>query len=660
MVSGRDESLVGIAGSATEGTVGAAELQGRPIARSSEILETVPGLIITQHSGAGKANQYYLRGFNLDHGTDLAGYVNGVPINLPTHAHGQGYLDLNWLIPELVKGVSYQKGVYYADQGDFSNAGSLNVDSVSTLPENLAVAQVGGLGYERGLFAGSTPVAAGSLLYAFEAQHDDGAWQVANNYRRLNGVVRYGLGDDQKGFSLSAQGYHGAWFATDQIPQRAIDAGLSRFSTFDPSSGGKTGRYGLSGDWHRRDQDSASKVVVYLTQYNLDLYSNFTYFLNQVTGDQIDQKDSRVYTGVRAEHTVYGKLFERDMENTFGLQVRQDWIGATLNDTQNRNLVSHVRTDHVAELNVSPWFQHKLQWSSWFRTVEGVRGDLYDFHVASDIAPDSGQKFTGTLNPKLSLILGPWDKTEFYLSGGTGFRTNDARGIFAVASPVQGEPSRQLPAIVHTRGAEVGVRSSRLPGLNTTLSFWVLGSESDTFFSGDSGSVVDADRAGRRYGVEWTNYFTPRPWLTFDADFAYSTSRFVDDDPKGVGKYIPEAITSVISGAVAVHDVPGAERVFGALRMRQFGPRPLIEDNSQKSAPSTVFNIEAGYHLSKAWTASLQVLNLFNSSYRENEYYYSSRLKGEAAGPDEQGGTNDHMVHSGEPRSLRATLVAKF
>ena len=401
-------------------------------------------------------------------------------------------------------------------------------------------------------------------------------------------------------------------------------------------------------------------MVTYLVQYDLNLFSDFTYFLNQTTGDEINQRDSRVYVGTRAEHTVYGKILGRDMENTFGFKVRQDWIGLTLDNVQNRALISHVRTDHVSQLNIAPWYQNKTQWLNWFRSVEGVRGDIFYFNSTSDLPVDSGNGYTGTLNPKLSLVFGPWSKTEFYIDGGFGFHTNDARGIFSSIDPGAGEPSRQLPALVHTRGTEVGVRTTDVPHLNSTLSVWSLWSDSDTFFDGDKGSVVDADRPGVRYGVEFSNLVTPTSWLSFDVNLAYSYAYFTDGDPQSVGILIPESVTTVASAGVSVKNIPGFKNFFGSLRLREFGPRPLIEDGSQTSRPSTIFNLASGYLISKTWSLNVEVLNLLNTSYNDNEYYYSSRLKGEAAGPDDGGGYNDHMVHTGEPRSLRATLLARF
>jgi hypothetical protein len=661
VVSSRRDDLVGVADSSNQGTVGAKELAERTYARPGEILETVPGLIITQHTGGGKANQYYLRGFNLDHGTDFATYLDGVPLNLTTHAHGQGYTDLNWLIPELVKGVSYKKGVYYADQGDFANAGSAEIQYFDQLPQSIASVEGGSFGYARALAAGSSAVAKGHVLYALEAQHSDGPWEAPMDYRRINGLAKYSVGDELRGYSFAFQSYSGIWNGSDQIPSNLIASGDSaRYAVLDPSTGGVTSRSSLYGDWHHKDSDSATQVIAYLVKYRLDLYSNFTYFLDQTNGDQIEQNDSRIYGGVRAQHTMYGKLCEHEMENSVGLQARQDTVDVSLNHSKNRELVDHVRNDKASVLNVALWGENKTQWSSWFRSVEGLRGDLFNFHSDSDTSANSGSAPAGVLSPKLSLIFGPWTKTETYVQGGFGFRSGDARGVLSTVNPEDSSKVSQAPGISRTRGAEIGVRTSAVENLNSTLSFWNLWSDSDIAFAGDSGSVEDTGRPGHRYGIEWTNFYTLAPSLTLDADFSYSWAKYTDGDPNHVGDRIPESMTSVIAAGLTAQNVAGLEGAFASLRLRYFGPRPLVEDGSEQSASSTVFNFMAGYECLKSWVASIEVLNLLDAKYNDNEYYYSYRLKGQTAGPEADGGYLDHMVHPGEPRSFRMKLSAHF
>jgi len=301
VVTGRARSLTGIAQSANQGTVGAADIALRPILRPGEIVENVPGVIITQHSGSGKANQYFLRGFNLDHGTDLAVSVDDVPVNMPSHAHGQGYADLNFAIPELVEAVDFKRGPYYADVGDFGSAGAFNIRYYDVLPSGFAEAQGGSFGYGKALAADNAALANGNLIYAAQFEHNDGPWDIPDDARKLDGLLRYSQGSEAQGFSLTAIAYHNIWHSTDQVPDRAITEGLiDRLGAIDPSDGGKSGRYALSAEWHSRDADSATQMTVYGLHYDLDLFSDFTYFLDDpIHGDQIEQQDNRFVFGGR-------------------------------------------------------------------------------------------------------------------------------------------------------------------------------------------------------------------------------------------------------------------------------------------------------------------------------------------------------------------------
>ena len=319
IVGGRADDLTGLAASAAQGTVGLDHLRARPLLRPGELLETVPGVIITQHSGAGKANQYFLRGFNLDHGTDFATSLNGMPINLPTHGHGQGYTDLNWIIPELVTRIDYRKGPYGAADGDFASAGAADMTYASTLPSSLWQLEGGSFGYARGVFASSPKLGNGTLLYGVELMHEDGPWQQRDNFWKGNGVLRYSTGDDALGWSVLGFAYRGEWNGTDQIAQRALTGNnavpggfqVGRFGTLDPTTGGNSQRYGAIAEWHRRNDASASKLMAYAFYYDLDLFSNFTYFLNDTTDttpDQFEQVDKRVTTGLKATQGADGAL----------------------------------------------------------------------------------------------------------------------------------------------------------------------------------------------------------------------------------------------------------------------------------------------------------------------------------------------------------------
>ena len=658
VVSGRHDSLVGVADSASEGTIGAKQLELRPLNRPGELLETVPGLILTQHSGAGKANQFFLRGFNLDHGTDFATSIDGVPVNLPSHGHGQGYTDLNFLIPELVERVVYHKGVYYAELGDFSSAGAADLQYFDALPERILQIEAGMFNYYRGLFAGSEELAGGNLLYALELFHDDGPWDNPDGYEKVNGVLKYSRGDRALGWSVTASAYAGRWDATDQVAERAVDAPhFDRFDTLDGSTGGKSEKYMLYAEWHRNTDESASKLLAYGFYQYLDLFSNFTYFLGSPQGDQFEQLDYRWVFGAKGQHSIYGTLLGFSMENTFGLQVRSDTIDNGLFSTQGRRRIekldydgnpipSTTRRDQIWELSAAPWFENRIQWHDKVRTVVGVRADYFRFDVdGGSRSFNSGTEDDAIVSPKASLVLGPWAQTELYVSGGLGYHSNDARGVV--------DPVDEADPLVQTTGAEVGLRSSWIPGLNSTIALWWLDIDSELVFIGDAGNT-EASRPSRRYGIELANYYTVNEWLTLDLDVSLSKARFRDSDP--AGDEIPGSVETVVAAGLTVDDLNG---FFGSVRLRYFGPRPLIEDDSVESDDTILLSAQVGYRINEHWTLSAEVFNLLNRKDDEIAYLYPSRLAGEPAGPDE-GGFDDVHVHPVYPINARIALTARF
>lgn len=660
VVTGRADSLLGLAGSAAEGTVGQEELAQRPILRPGEVLETVPGVIVTQHAGGGKANQFFLRGFNLDHGTDFATSVGQVPINLPTHAHGQGYTDLNFLIPELIDRVTYQKGPYDAKNGDFSSAGAANLEYFDRLPANLAIAAMGNFGFVRSLLAGSRVLGGsnpGAVLGAVELYHNDGPWDHPEDYQKLNALLRYSQGDGRNGFSLTANAYAGRWNGEQQIAERAYDEGLvARFGSLDDSDGGNSQRYMLTGEWHAAlSENSLTALTLYNYYYDLDLFSNFTYFLDDpIHGDQFEQKDQRQVSGLKLDHQVFGHLSGREISGDFGLQVRNDWIfDSGLKHTQRRNVVSTLLDDRIVETSVAAYAEGRLQVSDHFRAVLGLRADQFFFDVQSDTRANAGHDDAFLLSPKLQLILGPWAETELYLDGGFGYHSNDARGVTARVDPASGDPVASISGLVRSKGAEIGLRTLAVPHWQSTLSLWYLQLDSELVFSGDAGNT-EPSRASERYGVEFANYWTPLPWLTLDADFAASQARYTQNDP--VGNRVPEAIETVVAAGISVHDWHGFD---AGLRVRYFGPRALLEDDSVRSEASTLLYARVGYRFNATWSADVDVFNLLDSEVNDQEYYYPSRLKNETPGPDD-GGYNDRHFHPAESRSVRVSVTARF
>ena len=662
VITGRADSLLNVADAASEGYVGEDHLEYRPLLRPGELLETVPGVIVTQHSGSGKANQYFSRGFNLDHGTDFATSVDGVPVNLPTHAHGQGYTDLNFLIPELVQSIHYRKGPYYADVGDFGSAGSADLSYANTLDRGLAQMEAGSFGYARALFANSTKAGSGNLLYAVDLSHDDGPWQRPQDYQKVNGVLRYSQQKDDTGFSVTAMAYAGKWNSTDQIAERAVNtlAG-GRFGEIDPTDGGDSHRFSLSAEWHRETDAGHTEVQLYGVYYDLDLFSNFTYFLDDpINGDQFEQHDQRGFGGLKAHHTWHYDLLSMETESTVGVQVRGDDINNGLNHTLDRSYLSTTREDNVSQISVSPYAEHKTKWTDWFRSTLGMRADYYHFDVDSNQPLNGGQRDSTLVSPKGSLVFGPWVKTELYLSGGLGFHSNDGRG--ATTHVLPNDPTTMIDPVnplVRTYGAELGVRTLVLPDLQSTLSFWWLDLDSELVFSGDGGDT-EASRPSRRYGIEFANYYTPNKWLTLDADFSWSHSRFrtEDYDPitgNPIGRQIPGSIETVLAAGVSVHD-PNPERgLFASLRLRYFGPRPLIENGSVRSNQTLLLNAQAGYRFSRTWSLAVDVFNLLNRKDSDIDYLYPSRLPAEPAD-----GVNDLHFHPVEPLAARVALTARF
>ena len=650
VVTGRQDSLLGVADSATVGVTGAAQLAERPILRTGELLETVPGLIITQHAGGGKANQYFLRGFNLDHGTDFATFLDGVPLNMPSHAHGQGYADMNVVIPELVERVNYQKGPYFAQTGDFGTAGAAYLDFYKTLPNALLVMEAGSYGYERLVFADSTKFSSGNLLYGIQVSHDDGPWVVPDDYTKFNGQLTWSQGDARNGSSVSLRGYQGKWTSSDQIPQSLVDAGtLSLFGSMDPTNGGDSHYLSVSSEWHARDKTTADKFQVYAYHYDLDLFSNFTYYLNDpVHGDQFEQADRRTGAGLNASHTVYGSLAGKSSETTIGLQVRNDWVTNGLYSTTARVRTATTVQDDFTVGEAGLFVENRLQWTPTFRTVVGGRFDVQHTDVTALSAVNSGQANSSAFSPKLNLIWGPYEKTEYFLQAGYGFHSNDGRGTVLTQTP-GGTATTPLHGLVPAQGAEIGIRTLAVKDLQSTLSFWYLHNGSELVLAGDTGEL-EPSGASNRYGVEWANYYTPNKWLSFDLDLAASQALYVVPDADG-GRAVPESINTVASAGVTVKDGSGWS---GSLRLRYFGPRDLISTGEARSGSTTILNTSVGYQFSPRWQATVEILNLLNSSDQDIAYYYESKVTPTAAAS-----TQVHF-HPVEPRQFRLSVTGRF
>jgi hypothetical protein len=642
------DNAVGTSDAASQGVIEAGLLRSRPALRPGEILEFVPGVIVTQHTGDGKANQYFLRGFNLDHGTDFATSVNGMPTNLPTHAHGQGYSDLNFLIPELVQRVEYRKGPYYAKGGDFSLAGAADIAYRTGFDRPFLDVGIGQRGFRRHVAGGSTDVGSGrTLLGAFEVMGHDGPWVVPQGLKRHNGVVTLSGVGDSSSWQLSFMGYQAKWTATDQVPERLLNApGFNRYGSLDPTAGGDTSRHSVSGQWSHNDaQGGVWRAQAYVVRYAMDLYSNFTYALERpAAGDQFAQKDGRTVWGGQFSYAMSHGLFERIARSELGLQWRTDKARVGLYDAVARRITEVVREDDVQQTLVGVYAQNVLEWTPWLRTIAGVRVDHKRAQVdALSLTVNGGTAQDSKASPKLSLILGPWRKSEFFVNAGTGFHSNDARGATIRLDPRSGESAQRVPLLVAGRGTELGFRTEAIPGLQSSLALWGLKLDSELVYVGDAGAT-EASRASSRRGVEFNNRYTPVQWLLIDADFAWSRGRFDNGDR------IPNAVDRVASMAVTLRDLA---HWTTSLQWRYLGSGPLVEDNSVRSRPSSTLNTRITRGLpgwGRQTDITLDIFNLTNRRVNDIQYFYESRLPGEPAP------VADRHVHPAEPRTFRLSL----
>lgn len=643
-ITGKADNLTGVAQSASQGSIGKADLRLRPLVREGEIMENIPGMILTQHSGDGKANQMFVRGFNLDHGTDFETRIESMPINMPTHAHGQGYTDLNLLIPELVDQLDYKLGTYYAELGDFGAAGGATLHLARTLPAPIARVEGGAWGFGRTVLAASTTRGNNTLLLGGEVKRYDGPWDISEGLRKQSGIARFTRRSGKSEFSLLGLAYSNRWRSSDQIPQRAVENGrISAFGQIDPTLGGMTDRYSLSASWRRALSGGMLRIDAYAIRYAFNLYSNFTYFLDDnARGDQIEQVDHRSIGGLDAEYARAMRTLGSNHVIRVGLQSRYDDADVALYRTAQRERISTVRADIVGQGSAALWTSVESRWTSHLRTVLGVRADAYAFDVNSDRAQNSGSRSAAIASPKASVVFGPFQSTEFYMGGGLGFHSNDARGSTISVDPISGDAVTRVDPLVRSRGGEIGVRTSATSTLRTTASLWFLSLDSELLFVGDAGTTEPKGRSNRS-GVTITNFWRPDPHLTLDADVSFTRSRYSDVDMRN--SYVPGALENVVAAGISWE--PLARGPFGVIRVRHLGAHPLVEDNGVRGAPTTLVNSSVGYAFgSMRLTAS--VLNALGSNARDIQYFYASRLSGEPVG-----GVNDVHFHPVEPRQLR-------
>ena len=638
-VFGRGERRIGQAVAASEGGVAGADIEIRPLLRPGELLEATPGLIATQHSGGGKANQYFLRGFNLDHGTDLAGFIDDVPINFRTHGHGQGYLDVNGLIPETVARVDYRKGPYRADTGDFSFVGTSLITTHDTL-EPFATVEVGSYNYRRLVAGGSVHLGSGDLLTVGQAKFNDGPWQLPENFDGYSGLIKYSAPLASGDFHVSLNIYDATWAPTEQLPERAVGTPFcaDRYCSLDPYLRGKTEREILTTNY----QSDAWRITGYVQHYDWNLLSNFTFYLDDpVNGDELRQYDSRWTYGGRLEHTF--KLADV-LSLRIGGEGRVDDIGRVGLDRTIKGVKNYtVGAFNVLESSLGLYAEAIWHPTDRLMAFGGLRGDFYRFRTRA-LGGDnswSGTEKDDLIAPKLGVNYEIADGIALYANYGRGFHSNDARGVTS--------PDNPAPGLIGGHFEEVGARFER-GGAILTAVYWWSSIASELIYVGDSGAVEPSD-PGRRHGYELTGFYKPLNWLEFDAVWTGSHARYAGL-PEGEN-YVPGALES--SGEL------GISAIFpdfnASARIRYLGPHPLIEDNSQRGEPTLLVNGRLAWTPRQlaGWSATAELLNVFNSKRDDIDYYYVTRLPGEPAEGIE--GLNSRIV---EPRQVRIGITKRF
>jgi hypothetical protein len=667
--------LLGAAATASQGSITAKEVALRPIYRPGQLYESIPGLVVTIHSGEGKANQYLIRGYNLDHGTDFANFVDDMPVNRPTNTHGQGYSDLAFLIPQVVSGIDYTKGPYYAAIGDFGSVASSHTKLANEIP-NQVMATVGTEGYQS-LFTGGTIHLADDrrLLGALELSHYDGPWKPKQDFKKVNAVLRYSQGNSIDGLSLTGMFYKSAGGLITDQPLRAIEQGLiDRFGTLDPTDHSRSLRYSLSAHLAKPVGPGELSVSLYGIHSTMTLWNNFTHFLDDpINGDQEQQDENRTTLGGATSYTLKNSFAGIESETIVGLQGRYDTNFVDRRHTVGRKTILNYCTfeqedgsvlnfptvdgfcnaDRVHLLDVAPYFQNTLRWTSWLRTVAGVREEFYHATDTSKTTGTSGRGHQWLFQPKGSLILGPWAKTELYFSAGRGFHSDDVRGVFGTV-PEEGVPlaGGKTSLLAQTTGYEIGLRTNIIPRLQVQLAAFQQDFVSELVYNPDSGQD-EAGAPSRRKGIEVSAQYHPFRWLELNTDLAFSKPRYRKGDLAAfdlAGPYIADAPNFIYSAGILVDDLGPWS---GGLQWRRLGTHRLSDgDKFPTDKGYSEFNLDVAYALPHGWKLQVGIFNLFNSHDAAADYYYTSRLSGEPAE-----GITGFQTHPLEPRSARFSII---
>lgn len=631
--------------SSSEQLIPGKDFELRPQGRPADVLRLIPGLIINQHQGGGKAEQYLIRGFDADHGTDLALFVDGLPVNLRSHAHGQGYADLHFLIPETVKMVDVLKGPYWAEYGDFDTAGVVSFVTRDYVEENTLEVAGGSFNTQRYLALLSPSRGALKTFIAADLYRSDGPFDHPNGYIRFNLFAKASadLAEDMR-LAVSASHYRAEWHGSGQIPARAVRSGLvDRFGAIDPTEGGVTQRTNLNVEYSWKPTENQKlSAHAYLTYYELSLFNNFTFFLTDPTlGDEIDQRDRRFLAGFDTQYKVKSRPAGIPVTTTAGFQYRIDTPHVVLASATQRHLTGRVQDVRIVEQSYSPFLKFDIAPVEKVRLVTGARGDVFSYQgtqLVNTVEGDlNGRVTRARPNVKANLVLGPWAETEWFANFGTGYHSNDARAVLA---------DRKLDALPTARGYEFGLRSRLVPRVELFATYWFLDLGSELVFVGDDGTTR-AQGPSHRDGLEFGAKVRLLDWLTFTGDFTYTRKA----EFTKTGEAVPLAPLWTARADLTARLPWGLASSF---EMRYLGDRFADPDRHQTARGYTIFNWTTRYRY-KSLDAFLSIENLTNTQWREAQFFFTSRLRGEPAG-----GVDDIHFTPGTPRSFLGGIALHF
>ena len=622
------------------------DIQTNPVNSSQEVLRKVPGLIIGQHAGGGKAEQIFLRGFDIDHGTDINITVDGLPVNMVSHAHGQGYADLHFLIPETVDGLSFGKGPYNASQGNFATAGFVAFKTKDRLDNSQLKLELGEFDTQRllGMF-NVLDTERQTAYLASEYLATDGPFDSPQNFDRINLMGKYTsrLANNDK-LSVLASFFTSQWDASGQIPQRAVDDGsISRYGAIDDTEGGQTSRTNVLASHVRTIKpDAFIKNSVYFSSYDFELYSNFTFFLNDpVNGDQIKQKESRKLFGMTSDYNQQFNWGNSQGRLRMGLGLRKDQSsGNELSHTVNRReTLESLQLGSIHETNLNAYINAAFDFGKW--TINpALRLDYFKFNY-NDELQDSylrQSESQAIVSPKLNILYHSSDWLQLYVKFGKGFHSNDTRGVVAQNG------QEILPAAY---GSDLGLIWKPVSSMMVNLAFWYLFLEQEFVYVGDEG-VVEPSGKTRRTGLDLSLRYQPLSWLFWDLDGNYTLAR-APEEPEGED-YIPLAPDFTLTSGLSVVHPAGW---YGGLKLRHINDRPANEDNSIVARGYSVVDLNVG----RQWTTfdvSLNIQNLLDTNWNETQFATETRLQSEASPVEEI-----HFI-PGTPRVIKICVAYKF